>query len=192
MRLWLSRRVGLNARKQVEQLDSKAYVTMRIPSWVMRLLPEWRQQEIYSKRIDEEYGQKIKEARLDKTKTADDLQFLEWEHHERQIDLYDHYEHAFTRRLLRKASKLHVPTPDRQRNRENNAEWEDVLGNWRYSQPRAEFILTEQGARLLRIELHEEQKRRQELRNHHIAWIAAITGLVGTLTGLFAVLNAGL
>jgi hypothetical protein len=48
--------------------------------------------------------------------------------------------------------------------------------------------LSRAGLFLLRAAIHEEKKRRLE---HFSVWVAGVTGLVGALTGLVAVMGAG-
>ena len=51
------------------------------------------------------------------------------------------------------------------------------------------FYLTDEGLAAVREEIEKEQKRRREARAHWVRWVSALTGLIGTITGLFAVLN---
>lgn len=75
-----------------------------------------------------------------------------------------------TRRLLSIAYALMLPTPQ-------DDYWERcAVTGYR--------VLTDEGIHLLRCSIREERKSRREAA---LAWLAAITGVVGALTGLIAV-----
>lgn len=91
--------------------------------------------------------------------------------------LDDTKEAAFTERLLRQAARLRVPVP---------------LGTsqyWRESDADRARVLTREGIQQLRAEIRKEQRWRGERRSQWVVWITALTGLVGALTGMLAVLR---
>ena len=82
-------------------------------------------------------------------------------------------------KLIRKARRYDLPIPPR---REDDGLWEKWgPGNW---------ILTEKGSYHLIREIRNEQKERLALRKARIdvaiGWVPLITGLIGTLIGLFS------
>lgn len=87
-----------------------------------------------------------------------------------------------TRRLLRKAHRLDVPYPHRPVGNQQKDE------NWVQGSMTGSWFLTTTGINKVRSDIRTEIRARHEARGHWIAWISAITGLVGALTGLFAVL----
>ena len=75
-----------------------------------------------------------------------------------------------TQRLLRKARKLMLPTPDRG----NESLWEPCQFSNRSN-------LTEKGIAELRATIRREQKETREI---YIPWIRALAGLFGVIIGL--------
>ena len=51
------------------------------------------------------------------------------------------------------------------------------------------WYLTVSGIREVRAEIRQAQKSRHEQRAHLVVWISAITGVIGAITGLVAVLQ---
>lgn len=88
-----------------------------------------------------------------------------------------------TRRLLLKAYRLDVPVLHRPWHTEEhrNENWEQghMTGFWH---------LTVVGFNKVRADIRAEILARHETRARWILWVTALTGLVGALTGLFAVL----
>lgn len=86
-------------------------------------------------------------------------------------------------RLVKKARKLDLavpPSPYGTR-MERDEYWERgvMTGLW---------YLTTAGINKLRTDIRAEQRARQKMHAHWIAWIAALTGVIGALTGLFSIL----
>ena len=84
-----------------------------------------------------------------------------------------------TDKYFRKANRLFVPTPPFTPEDDNKI--------WKHSN--GFLYLTDEGLATVREEIEKEQKRRREARAHWIQWLLALTGLIGTIIGLFAVLN---
>jgi hypothetical protein len=100
-----------------------------------------------------------------------------------EIEMHDEEEDAHvTQQLLKKARRLRVPVPHRYNEDKSESEhWCEgrYFGSWN---------LTNRGIASLREEIRRELKARHELRSHWIVWVSALTGLVGTITGLVALM----
>ncbi len=89
----------------------------------------------------------------------------------------DEKAYALTKRIERKARHLYLPIPNYPR------DWKTGDENWRWSvlsQP----VLTETAVSKLRTTIRTETAGRRE---HFIAWVPAVTGLVAAFTGLLAI-----
>ncbi len=97
-------------------------------------------------------------------------------------ELNEELEALRTRRLLRQAYRLDVPVPPRPTEDHRDEFWVQgsMTGSWH---------LTQAGINKVRTDIRTEIRARQDTRAYWLRWIAAITGLVGALTGLFAVLG---
>ena len=73
------------------------------------------------------------------------------------------------------ANRLLIPIP----------EFQEDGGAWEESRTSGRYYLTKQALSELRTAIRREQKNRQEV---WLPWLAALTGLVGALTGLAAVI----
>lgn len=97
-------------------------------------------------------------------------------------ELDQELEQLRTKRLLRMAHRLDVPYPQPPWHSEvqRNEYWAqgDMTGEW---------YLSTTGFNKVRADIRAEIKARHDARAHWVAWIAAITGLLGALTGLVAV-----
>lgn len=100
--------------------------------------------------------------------------------------LVDDENYILSQKLLRQARRLRVKVPSRQM--ASDSPRDDTSGNWYQSVHNGHWMLTDDGMRTLRTEIRAERKARGEARAHWIAWLSAITGIIGTLTGLVAVL----
>ena len=88
-----------------------------------------------------------------------------------------------TRKLLRRAWVLRVPVPPRPRDgKEESSDWYESVttGDW---------CLTSQGMKTLRQEIRSELKARAEDRVRWTLWLSALTGVIGAITGLVALLR---
>ncbi len=97
-------------------------------------------------------------------------------------ELHQEHEALRTQRLLRQARRLDVPyvQPPWHSEEQRNEYW--VQGNMT-----GEWYLTTAGFNKVRADIRAEVKARHEARAHWVAWMAAVTGLIGALTGLVAV-----
>jgi hypothetical protein len=87
-----------------------------------------------------------------------------------------------TKKLLREANNLDVPyAPIPWRSDEQRDEF------WVQGNMTGEWYLTRVGFNKVRGDIRAEIKARWDARGHWLAWAAAITGLLGALTGLVAV-----
>jgi len=81
-----------------------------------------------------------------------------------------------TRHLAGQANRYFVPWPSIEK---GSPYWEESY----YSA--GSHVLTEEGIKKVRTEIREEKRARRE---SAVAWIAIITGLIGALTGLMAII----
>lgn len=154
------------------------YALIRSLRWL--LVPKSVRLSLVERVTDSDYRKRIADARASKTTLGDDLESLRQERDHEMYTLYQDREVFHTKRLLRKASRLRVPIPSRYTSKmEESEDWER---SWD-----GEWYLSKSAELQLRAVIRQEQKERNETRAHWIAWIAAITGLVGAVTGLLAV-----
>lgn len=107
---------------------------------------------------------------------------LRWEEQEEDIIWHEEREGLYTRQLLRQAGRLHVPVP---RQYDDKGQQTDL---WVSGDRTGTWYLTDEGVEQLRGAIREELRWRIERRGHWINWVAALTGLIGALTGLVAML----
>jgi hypothetical protein len=131
-------------------------------------------------RLDKVYATAIAEARASKdTEKTDSLE----QNHRFEIDLHDEEEDEFvTQRLLLKARKLRVPIPHRYNDDKTESE------HWYKGHYTSRWYLTTKGIAALREEIRKEQKARHESRSQWVFWLTALTGVIGSFTGLVALL----
>lgn len=100
-----------------------------------------------------------------------------------ELDLHDEEEDEYvTQQLLDKARKFRVPIPHRF-NADNTES-----DHWYEGHYTGQWYLTPVGVSALRNEIRKEQKARHEIRAQWVVWLSGLTGLVGTVTGLIALL----
>jgi hypothetical protein len=131
-------------------------------------------------RLDSAYAKDIAAAR--KAKDTSKVQSLE-QNHRFEIDLHDEEEDEYiTKSLLSTARRLRLPIPHRYKeDKTESDEWYEA----RYS---GRWYLTTKGVAVMRDEIRRELKARHELRSHWVFWLTALTGVLGSLTGLVALL----
>lgn len=138
--------------------------------------PEWQRTL-----IDRAYTRDIVAAR--KQMATEVVSKLESDHrfalqlHEERADVY------ITKHLITKARRLRVPTP-RLYTSDNQ-----VSDYWCEGVTTNRWHLTDIGISALRNEIRIELKGRHESRLHWVVWLSAITGVVGAITGLVAVIG---
>ena len=153
----------------------------RIYRLARKLLPASRQLAWSRSRIERGYGRSIAAAR--QAKADDEVQSLKSEM-QFELDLQREEEDAHqTKQLLRKAMRLRVPVPPVHSHGGANS------GHWYEGGQTGGWYLTVSGIREVRAEIRQEQKSRHDQRAHLVVWISAITGVIGAITGLVAVLQ---
>ncbi len=131
--------------------------------------------------IDKGYAKNIAEAW--KAKENDKVRSLQDEHRF-EIDMHDEEEDAyFTKKLLHRARRLRVPIPHRYNEDQSESEF------WSEGHYTGSWYLTTKGVAALREEIRNELKARHETRSHWVVWLSALTGLVGAITGLVALMS---
>ena len=131
--------------------------------------------------LDRAYAQDISDAR--KAKDAEKVRSLESDRHF-EMCLHDEEEDAYvTEQLLKEARSFRVSIPHR--NNEDMSESE----HWYKGNYTGGWYLTDRGIAALRAEIRREQKARHETRAQWTVWLSALTGLVGAITGLVALLG---
>ena len=118
-------------------------------------------------------------------KASGDREKLESLHNDWRFEfqMLDEEERAFySRKLMRKARRMRVIVPQVYEGSELTADYEEnhILGG---------VHLTLQGENKVRAAIREEEKLRAERWGRRIPYFTAITGLLGTLTGLAAVID---
>lgn len=92
-------------------------------------------------------------------------------------------DHHLTKQMLKRAHKLRVPVPHRTTSDPDGDEF------WTQGHQTGAWYLTTKGYSGLRLAIRNELKERHELKSRWVVWISALTGLVGTCTGLLAVFS---
>lgn len=148
-----------------------------------RLLPRmwvlWRE----SRRVDRLYRQEMKALEAKKA-PWEERESLRSQWAADAFEIQEEIRSHETWQLLRVASRLHVPVPKRPYGREDDPGDE----NWEQESP-GTWYLTPAGYSKVRNAIREERRARREA---FLAWlplIAAISGLIGILAGLAAVLQ---
>ncbi|MCU1090444.1 hypothetical protein JAK58_02810 [Stenotrophomonas maltophilia] len=146
-----------------------------------RLLPARTRLAWSRSRIESGYAKDIATAR--RTKNHDEVLSLESARlFELRLQQEEEDSHL-TKQLRRKARRLRVPIP-RVRNDDGS-----ISDQWYEGSQTGGWYLTNAGILSLREEIRKEQKARHEGRAQLIVWLSAITGIVGAITGLVAVLQ---
>lgn len=119
------------------------------------------------------YKQEKEQARRDK-KSSDEIAEIEQRAWFEQELVDDEIESLESRYLIESAERLILPIP--MFSKDSDA--------WRQSSQLGLNLLTRKGMATLRSTIRAERKERREAK---MIWVAAITGILGTLTGLIAV-----
>lgn len=131
--------------------------------------------------IDAGYAKQIAAAR--RAKDHDEVRSLE-STRLFELDLQQEEEDGhLTKKLRHQAKRLRVPIPHiRSTDGSISDQWYEgsQTGGW---------YLTDAGIRSLREEIRKEQKARHEGRAQLTVWLSTITGIVGAITGLVAILQ---
>jgi hypothetical protein len=99
-----------------------------------------------------------------------------------ELQLIDELEDEHLTSDLKQARRLRVPVAHLRNVDDSCSE------HWYQGSQTGGWYLNALGAQSLRREIREERKQRHEARALLLPWITAITGAIGTLTGLVAVL----
>ncbi|MES1952000.1 hypothetical protein S4A8_14145 [Salinisphaera sp. S4-8] len=131
--------------------------------------------------LERSFSKDIEEAqRSSDYKLADRLradQHFELRMHDEEEDSY------LTKRLLTKARRCRVPVPSRY-----DQDGSDT-GYFYEGKNTGGWYLTRLGIEVVRESIRKEQMARAEARAHWIPWLTALSGGIGVLTGLVAVLK---
>lgn len=131
--------------------------------------------------LDRSYVNDIAEAR--KLNDKHKVESLEGSHRF-EIELHEEDEDAYiTKKLLRKARRLRVPIPHLY------SEGSSLSDHWYEGRNTGRMYLTTKGIAALREEVRHELKARHESRSAWIVWLSALTGVIGAITGLVAVIT---
>ncbi len=119
------------------------------------------------------YAEKEAEA-----KTTNDREMLHAEAGSEIVPILDEIDSLQSKQFCRLAAKLMVPIPDRK-----------YKEFWRQKQYDYRSILTDKGIWEIKKLIHQEKKERREGFVIWIAVLTGITGIIGAITGLAAVLS---
>lgn len=115
------------------------------------------------------------EPLLAKEKSGDDMTDIMYEEHTELVIVDDQIHRLVTNWLWEQAKKSMIPIPSH-----------DEEGMWEETESRpGTYHLSVKGVGTLRAALRKENKERWETL---VVWVAPITGLVGALTGLLAII----
>jgi len=153
---------------------------MTLQRWALEHLPLPRgaRGRWYKNIAEKEYRNKLAAAMA-----AGDAKETEFLRASKQADEYFDYEAdeiEFTHRLVRHARKLRVPLPEYPDRGEEN-EW------WAMSYSFGERYLTMKGIVEVRDAIRKEERWRSERIGQWLGALAGITGVFGTLIGLFTI-----
>jgi hypothetical protein len=153
----------------------------RIYRLIRKLLPVSRQLAWTRSRIERGYGRDI--ATATRNRNPDEVRELE-SAMRFELELQREEEDAYlTRQLRRQATRLRVPVPLL------HVDDGAVSDHWYHGRQTGAWYLTLTGIRALREEIRHELKARYEHRVQLVVWLSAITGIIGAVTGLVAVLQ---
>jgi hypothetical protein len=134
------------------------------------------------RRCEDEYRAAIESAR----RAGDSARLVELQQEKHWNDEIEHDERelACTQSLTREAHQLRVPLPARPPYSDDPEDNEF----WSWSRVYGQHYLSPTGYSTLRDSIRREREAQRGERNHLLQWIAAVTGLIGALTGLGAIL----
>jgi hypothetical protein len=143
-------------------------------------LPQSRRLAWQASLIDKAYQRDIAEAK--RREDRDGVRALEFAHMEELALLSEEQEALFTRHLLKTARRLKVPIP------RHHDEEGGIMGQWEQGSRLGMWYLTPSGISELRSSVRSEMRWHIERRAHWVTWFAALTGILGALTGLLAII----
>jgi hypothetical protein len=131
--------------------------------------------------LDRAFAEDIAAAR--RLRDNEKVKSLEQDHRF-QIELHDEDEDAYlTRKLLGTARRLRVPITHRYNEDKTESD------HWYEGHYTHGWYLTTKGVAALREEIRRELKARYEARAQWVIWLSALTGVIGAVTGLVALLT---
>ena len=150
---------------------------------ILRRLPLPREFKTQWRRslLDSAYGKDIATAR----KAGNDEKVLSlMENHRFELRMDEEEEdEEVTKHLIKQAQRLRVPIPRIQNEDGSDSDfWYEGTLSFRRK-------LTTKGLGLLREDIRKELKARHESKAVWLPWLSALTGLVGSITGLVALLS---
>ena len=176
--------------RRVRAAVRMAWMAIPIPEGIRqslkihRLLKETRRlQELYNDLRGEEKTYRPEEEIREIRNQMDDVML------EIQVN-NDEVSQLNSRWLIGEAKKYDIEVPENKfEDREGDWEKSDDKGDWEWTCVRETWILNSRARAELRLAIRKEQKERRELWQVKLVWVTAITGLIGTLTGLVLALH---
>lgn len=130
--------------------------------------------------LDSAYSKDIAAARSSKNRV--EIDSLERDPRFEGELLDEEEDDLITRNLLADARRLRVSIPRRYNNDNTESDF------WYQGHYSGQWNLTRLGESAVREGIRCERRVRHELRSQWVVWLSALTGLIGTLTGLIALL----
>lgn len=148
--------------------------------WLIDHLPTPREWRIRWLRLylDWTYGKDIRAARSVKDAEGQERVHSEWGYEIALLN--EEADERFTKQMLKQASHLRVRIP-------NRYEKSKLTDDYEETPLRGLVVLSTEGGQKIREEIRKELKWRGELRAQWLPYVTAVTGLLGTATGLIAV-----
>ena len=126
---------------------------------------------------------KLKESGNNVKEIFQKLHRFRQDQHVEYLLIRDEISSHITNGLLRESKKLFIPMPFSYQDEEM----------WELAQTTADNILTEKGVCLLKEAIRKERAEisndKKQRRDNWLPWIVAVSGLIGVITGLLAVLS---
>lgn len=134
--------------------------------------------------IEDDYARELTNAR--QAKDREKVAYLEsTRRFELELQQEEEDDHI-TKKLRLKANRLRVPVPH-VRSADGS-----LSDQWYEGSQTGRWYLTDLGIRTLREEIRKEQKARHESRAQLTVWLSALTGILGAITGLVAVIQSAI
>jgi len=131
--------------------------------------------------LERAYSSDIAKARKakdeEKARELIEEQRFEMDMHQEDEDKY------ITDMLLRQARKLRAPIPHKKDDSDKESD------HWYQGHYTGRWYLTNIGISALRKEIRSEIKELHEVRSKWVVWLSALTGIIGAITGLVAVVS---